>query len=228
MILKTTAVIGTALAVTLGAGVAVAAEGQRDLRRLAGTSRFDTAVAISKEAFPTGARALYLARADSFADALAGSSLTDKGPILLVPKCGTVPSAIIAEANRLKPLEVVALGGTGAVCDQVLQQFAGATSDAAPGTDNVTLSGPGSMTTTAFPLDGGDYGITYNLSGACSYNVTLSSTRSDPFEFEVIASGTGPFTGSTNAFNLSNQQYFINVTADNSTSCPFSVTVTSK
>ncbi len=54
--------------------------------RIAGASRVDTAVAISRAAFPDGAPTAYLARADVFADALAAGALTD-GPILLVPSC---------------------------------------------------------------------------------------------------------------------------------------------
>lgn len=46
-------------------------------------------------------------------------SLTD-GPIRLVPRCGTVPLAVLAEVERLGPQRVIALGGVAAVCDQAL------------------------------------------------------------------------------------------------------------
>lgn len=91
--------------------------------RLAGTDRFTTAVAISKNAFPSGAPVVYVARADGYADALAGGTLT-RGPILLVPRCGTVPAAVKAEVARLAPTEIVALGGDSAVCASVLAQVA--------------------------------------------------------------------------------------------------------
>ncbi len=224
---KTPVVIAATLAVTLGTGVAFAADGQRDLGRIAGSDRFATAVAISQEAFPDGARAVYLARADAFADALAGASLANNGPILLVPQCGTVPGSVIAEVNRLQPLKVQALGGPGAVCDAVIQQFAGSTSDAAPGSDALTFDGPGAGATDGFELGGGDYSIDYAFTGNCNYSVTLNSTRDDPFEFEIVAQGEGPFSGETNAFDLSNQEYFFDISANNSTDCPYSITITS-
>lgn len=91
--------------------------------RLAGGSRFETAVAVSKRAFPSTARSVYLARADRFSDALAGGALTD-GPVLLVPSTGPVPAAVLAEVRRLQPAEVVALGGTAAVSQPVLDSAA--------------------------------------------------------------------------------------------------------
>jgi hypothetical protein len=91
----------------------------RSTSRLAGADRFETAVRIAQRAFPQGAPVVYLARADNFPDALAGSSLTD-GPILLVPSCGNVPSVVLAEIRRLDPQQVIALGGEAAICDAVL------------------------------------------------------------------------------------------------------------
>jgi hypothetical protein len=91
----------------------------RDTSRLAGADRFETAVRITQAAYPDGAPVVYLARADAFADALAGSNLTD-GPILLVPACGDVPQVVLAEIRRLDPQRVTALGGASAVCDAVL------------------------------------------------------------------------------------------------------------
>jgi hypothetical protein len=87
--------------------------------RLAGADRFGTSVAISQRAFPAGADEVFLARADDFADALSGGSLTT-GPILLVPACGELPSVIADEIARLAPDTVTALGGEAAVCDEVL------------------------------------------------------------------------------------------------------------
>lgn len=91
--------------------------------RLAGADRFATAVAISRSAFPAGAPVVHIARADAFPDALAGGALT-RGPVLLVPRCGTVPASVMAEVKRLAPAEVVALGGPSSVCDAVLAQVA--------------------------------------------------------------------------------------------------------
>jgi putative cell wall-binding protein len=100
--------------------------------RLAGADRVGTAVRISQHAFPaafTTGGSVYLARMDVFADAVAAGTLTD-GPVLLVPSCATVPQAVKDEVARLAPARVVALGGTGAVCDQVLTDVAGSRSTA--------------------------------------------------------------------------------------------------
>lgn len=95
----------------------------RQRGRLAGPDRFHTAVEISKAAFPSGAGTVYLARADLPADALAGGVLTN-GPILLVPSCGQLPTVVAAEIRRLGPARVIALGGSAAVCDAVLEAAA--------------------------------------------------------------------------------------------------------
>jgi putative cell wall-binding protein len=102
----------------------------RPARRLAGADRYATAVEISRASFPGRAAAVYLARADGFADALAAGSLSASsataGPVLLVPTCGALPDVVRAEIMRLDPPEVVALGGETAVCDGVLTAAAGA------------------------------------------------------------------------------------------------------
>lgn len=77
--------------------------------RLAGADRVGTAVAISRAAFVDGsAPAAVLARADSFADALAGAPLAaaKKGPLLLTG------SAALASADAVELTRVVAPGGT--------------------------------------------------------------------------------------------------------------------
>jgi hypothetical protein len=126
---RATVPVALAAAATLVSGVAFAATGDRALGRVSGADRFSTAVAISKTAFPNGASVVYLARADTFAEALAGSSLTKDGPVLLVPACAKVPQVVLDEVTRLQPQAVKALGGQSAVCDAVLGQFAGAAGD---------------------------------------------------------------------------------------------------
>ena len=124
MFVRRSAAVATAAAMAGGliAGAAPASAAAAS-GRIAGDSRVATAVAISAFQFPAGARATYLARADVPADALAAGVLTD-GPILLVPRCGSLPLEVERELNRLKPTEVVALGGTGAVCDELLAEAA--------------------------------------------------------------------------------------------------------
>lgn len=104
-----------------------AATTQVQTTRVAGANRYETAVLVSKRAFPDsfagGTGTVYLARGDVFADALSAGSLMD-GPILLVPTCGSAPSVVIDEVNRLAPARVVALGGASAVCGSLLSAVA--------------------------------------------------------------------------------------------------------
>ncbi len=71
-------------------------------KRIAGATRIETSVAISKTLFsPDEAPTVYLARQDVFADAVAAGSLTD-GPVILVPTCGAVPSAVKTEVRSAR------------------------------------------------------------------------------------------------------------------------------
>ncbi|CAN5157164.1 hypothetical protein BH23ACT9_BH23ACT9_37900 [soil metagenome] len=97
----------------------------RDVQRLAGPTRIDTSIEISRYQFPGGASEVYLSRSDEFADSISSGSLT-RGPVLLVPQCGPVPAAVLAEVRRLNPGTIVALGGPAAVCDQVVADVAAA------------------------------------------------------------------------------------------------------
>ena len=101
---------------------------------MAGPGRIDTAVAVSRFGFSpqpadTAAAAagvatsVYLARADVFADAVAGGAVTD-GPILLVPSCGELPTVVAERIVEIGPDRIVALGGSGAVCDSLLDDAA--------------------------------------------------------------------------------------------------------
>lgn len=105
--------------------VLAGAAGGRATARHSGASRYETAVAIARAAFPGGAERAYVARGvDPIVDALAGGSLHD-GPILLLPPCGAAPAEVRAEIERLRPGQVVALGGAGALCDEVVRSAAG-------------------------------------------------------------------------------------------------------
>lgn len=104
----------------------------RDASRIAGASRVETAIAISRHEFPDPIDgAVYLARSDVFADAIAAGGLTD-GPVLLHPSCGDLSSAVATELARLHPNDVIALGGEGAVCSPVLAAAVATVDDAEP------------------------------------------------------------------------------------------------
>lgn len=108
-------VLGGTGAVSDAAVKAVA--GNALVTRLAGANRFETAAEISKNLFPSGKTSakVYLANGITLVDALVGGTMTDGAPILLTDGSGTLPAATLKEIKRLKPSEVVALGGEGAV-----------------------------------------------------------------------------------------------------------------
>ncbi len=94
--------------------------------RLAGANRYETAVAISKHSFPTGAPIVFVATGSGFADALAGGPAAAAlgGPVLLTSS-GSVPKAVSDEIARLSPDTIVVLGGTGVVSKAVYKQLSG-------------------------------------------------------------------------------------------------------
>lgn len=146
------------------------------LSRLAGSDRYATSVAISKHEFATAgsAHAVYLARGDIFADALAAGALTD-GPVLLVPTCGTVPASVKAEVSRLDPDVVYALGGTDSVCPSMLNAAAGGRpTDRLTGDDRAATAA--AIAQHAFP-DGAP--VVYLATGATSPDPIAGGVLSD-------------------------------------------------
>ncbi|MCL4554068.1 MAG: cell wall-binding repeat-containing protein [Actinobacteria bacterium] len=88
----------------------------RSFAEVAGLTRYDTAVAASKRAFPTGADTVVIASGENWPDALGGTALAGAvdGPMLLV-RPNALPSEVAAEIRRLDPSKTYILGGTGAV-----------------------------------------------------------------------------------------------------------------
>jgi putative cell wall-binding protein len=84
--------------------------------RIAGATRYDTAVEISKTAFSDGADVAFVATGNNFPDALAGgpASVPAGGPVLLVTPT-TVPGATAAELERLDVQRIYVLGGEAVV-----------------------------------------------------------------------------------------------------------------
>jgi putative cell wall-binding protein len=86
--------------------------------RLAGATRFDTAVAISGQ-FSAGVPSVYIATGSNFPDALAaGAAAGTQSPVLLVDGAD-VPDSVVAEVRRLQPGKVIIVGGAAAVPDSV-------------------------------------------------------------------------------------------------------------
>ena len=109
--------------------VATAAAGYTSLGRadrLAGADRFETAAQVSRAGFPDGAGIAYLVTGSNFPDALAGGVLAARagGPVLLVTH-GEIPAATAAELARLRPSQILIIGGPGVVSDAVLNAARG-------------------------------------------------------------------------------------------------------
>ncbi len=117
--LDTTAVAMTEVPASGGGGGAGPGDG---FTRLAGASRIETAVAISRDSYPSGAAAVLLADAGNPVDALPASRSAYSGPILYVPSCGDLPQVVADEIARLQPTDIIVLGGTGAICDDMGDQ----------------------------------------------------------------------------------------------------------
>ena len=113
--------------------------------RLAGADRFETAAAISRQAFPSGAGTVYLASGLGFADALAasGAVAASGGTLLLVAPDG-MSGATTSELARLRPSRVFVLGGAATVGEVVLQQARAVT-----GVEPVRLAGADRFETAA-------------------------------------------------------------------------------
>lgn len=124
------------------------------VQRVAGTDRYRTATALTRQ-HQAGARRVYLASGQNFPDALAGAALAgyQKAPMLLTDGRSLDPSSR-AELERLRPDEIVILGGTNVVSDRVAQL-----ASSAAATDEVSrLAGPDRYATAAivaaqFPSD---------------------------------------------------------------------------
>lgn len=143
------------------------------VRRVGGSSRVDTAVAVSQETFPSSetttalAETVVLARADAYADALAGAPLARslRAPLLLTGSDG-LDAAVSVELERLGASEVILLGGSEALGPQVAADLAAMRLDVArvAGLDRfataVAIAGELPATSTAILAKGADPALT--------------------------------------------------------------------
>lgn len=92
--------------------------------RLAGASRYDTAVKLSGSAYPPGTSWVVIATGRSFPDALAGAPLAHAlgAPILLTAPDG-LSAEVKAEVTRLGATSAIVLGGEKAVSDNVIDDL---------------------------------------------------------------------------------------------------------
>lgn len=87
-------------------------------------SRYGTAATVAEEAFPDGADVALLATAGNFADALAAAPLSNaqEAPILLT-ESDAVPDQTLDALDELGVGEVILLGGTGVISEDVEEQL---------------------------------------------------------------------------------------------------------
>lgn len=105
--------------------VTVLAEDELDILgfeqdRLAGANRFETAVAVSEFAFPSGASTVFVANGLNFPDALAaGPAAGTVDGSLLLTNPTSLPDVVRDEIIRLNPSTIYIIGGTGVVSASV-------------------------------------------------------------------------------------------------------------
>ena len=88
--------------------------------RLAGLDRYATSAAISASTFAPGVPVVFIATGFNFPDALSAGPAASSagGPILLV-STNAIPAVIATELDRLKPRQIVVVGGTSVVSSAV-------------------------------------------------------------------------------------------------------------
>ncbi|WP_413318014.1 cell wall-binding repeat-containing protein [Agrococcus sp. 1P02AA] len=87
-----------------------------EAKRISGTDRYRTAVAVSRSEFGAGVPVVYLASGQNFPDGLsAGPAAAHQGgPVLLTPRA-EVPRHVLDEIVRLRPQRVVIVGDANSV-----------------------------------------------------------------------------------------------------------------
>lgn len=118
-------VLGGVNAVSAEAYAELDALTDKALTRIEGETRYETAAAISRFAFPNGnVDVVYVASGATFPDALAGGAAAGvaHGPILLT-RPAELPAATATELVRLKPKAIIVLGGTAAISAAVFSQI---------------------------------------------------------------------------------------------------------
>ena len=92
--------------------------------RLSGANRYDTAAAIAAK-FATATK-VYIATGEGYADALsAGPVASHFAAPLLLNRAGVLPAVVKTQLLRLKPAQIVSVGGLGVVSSAVEDQVKG-------------------------------------------------------------------------------------------------------
>ncbi len=109
------------LAVPAAGQTAFPADTLAVVKQETGISNVEVAVALSGATFDDAVPEVVVSRDDEFADALASGVMQDDRPLLLVPREGPLPDAVVTEIQRLGPTSATILGGTAAVTPEVEQ-----------------------------------------------------------------------------------------------------------
>ena len=96
-------------------------EESRNVTRIAGENRYETAALVSQAAYPTGANVCYVVTGENFPDALGVSSFSD-GPVLLTTK-DRLPKATADEVRRLRVNRVIVVGGPAVISESVVSEL---------------------------------------------------------------------------------------------------------
>jgi putative cell wall-binding protein len=95
-------------------------------QRLAGNDRYSTAASITQNTFPNGqAPVVYITTGDNYPDALsAAPAAAHGGGVVLLTEKTWIPGATTSEIARLRPSQIVVVGGEGAISAGVYNTLA--------------------------------------------------------------------------------------------------------
>ncbi len=96
--------------------------------RIGGNDRYDVSVAISQQNFPNPVSTVYVATGSNYPDALTAAPAAAKAgaPLLLVPS-NSVPDSVRTEIQRLRPAEIIVVGGPASVSPAVFDALSALT-----------------------------------------------------------------------------------------------------
>ena len=105
-------------------GVAEALGSYAPVTRVAGKNRYATAAEVSREIADKGADRVFVASGTAFADAVSGSAVAAAQEVsLLLTSRDRLPGPTADELGRIRPHEIVLLGGTAVVSTGVIREL---------------------------------------------------------------------------------------------------------
>lgn len=150
------------------------------IEEIAGTNRYETAVAASQAAPSSDATCAVVCSGENWPDALGGSALAGAlgGPVLLTPST-SVPSVVTQELQRLGIQHVYLIGGEGAISADVaskLDAMDGVTVERLGGSNRYeTAALVASQTVAAIESGGGTYDRSFYLATGLAFPDALGA-----------------------------------------------------